>query len=320
MEPKISIIIPVYNSEVYLKRCIDSVLNQTYQNIEVILINDGSIDQSREICDSYKENRKVKVKHIKNSGAGGARNIGLKLATGDYISFVDSDDWIHPEMLKVMLSVLKRNNVQLVECDLIKVDSVLENSNIGNNYRIILESRMDTLKRIIKNQRFSVVIRLYKKELLNNIFFIENIMSEDVYFTYRVISKINALARIPLALYYYYYNAQSVTKQPYSLKQLDTLDSALYIQTEVLQNENDLKLIEITRKFMLEILLYNYNQLNYNSNLDVSLVHRKKIKQLIKENYTKKNNASLHLKLARYTPIYFFSLLATFYAFIKKNK
>lgn len=316
MYPKVSIIIPVYNSEVYLKRCIDSVLNQTHQNIEIILVNDGSTDHSEVICNSYRENRKVKVKHIKNKGAGGARNVGLKLATGDYVSFVDSDDWVHPKMLEIMLSVFQKHNVMLVECDLLMVNNV-EYSNINNDYEIFIETRLEALKRIIKNQRFSVYVRLYKKELLNNIFFPENIMSEDVYFTYKLINRINSLARIPISLYYYFSNDQSVTKQSFSLKKLDTLNSALFIQKEVSKNNRDLKLVEITRKFVLEVLIYNYKQLHYNYNIDISLKHRMKIKSLIEENYKTKSNASLHLKLARYLPIRVFNFLIRLNASLK---
>ena len=101
MEGKVSIIVPVYNVESYLNECIDSIINQTYRNLEIILIDDGSTDLSGEICDRYKEiDSRILVIHQKNQGAANAKNNGLDLATGDYISFVDSDDFIEKDMYK----------------------------------------------------------------------------------------------------------------------------------------------------------------------------------------------------------------------------
>ena len=318
MEPKISIIVPVYNSEKFLKRCIDSVLSQTHQNIEIILVNDGSIDKSSEICDLYAKKDNVKVEHIKNSGAGGARNVGLRLATGDYISFVDSDDWIHPEMLKTMLSTCQENGVSLVECDLVRVKSHLKIPNIENKYSVIIKSRIESLKQILLDQRFSVVVRLYKKELLNDIFFQENIMSEDVYFTLEVFGRISTLAVIPNKFYYYFLNTESVSKKPYSVKKLDTIDSALFIQNEILKNENDTELIETTRKFVMEILMINYTELQYNSEIDSSLKYRKQIKELIRKNYSIKDS-SLPLILARFLPITIFNITIKMNSLMKKK-
>lgn len=318
MTPKISIIVPVYNSENYLKRCVESILNQTHQNIELILVDDGSTDKSPELCDVYAHNNKVKVEHIKNCGAGGARNVGLRIATGDYISFVDSDDWIHPDMLKTMLSIALEKKINLVECDLITVNNE-EDINIDSKYSITIESRIDALKRILTNQRFSVVVKLYKRELLNGIFFREHIMSEDAYFSIEVLNKLTTQAIIPNTFYFYFSNTESVSKTPFSIKKLDTLDSALFIQNEILKKEKDQELIEITRKFVLEVLMYNYTELHYNPQLDSSLKHRKLIKQLIKENYAHKD-ASLRLKLARFLPIKMYSISIKLNALIKNNR
>ncbi|MCM3724913.1 glycosyltransferase [Neobacillus cucumis] len=118
MFPKVSLVIPVYNVEKYLHRCVDSILNQTFQDFEIILINDGSQDKSGEICDEYaKKDKRIKVLHKKNARVSAARNDGLKMAKGKYIGFIDSDDWIEPEMYQEMYNKANELNLDIVMCD-----------------------------------------------------------------------------------------------------------------------------------------------------------------------------------------------------------
>lgn len=118
---KISVVVPVYNCEEYLPQCVDSILKQTYPALEVILIDDGSTDQSIEICDSYgmKDDR-VKVVHQKNAGAAATRNKGIELATGDFLTFVDSDDWIDADMYEQMVETIENNDCDIAICDCVK--------------------------------------------------------------------------------------------------------------------------------------------------------------------------------------------------------
>ncbi|NWQ39168.1 glycosyltransferase [Bacillus sp. EB106-08-02-XG196] len=118
MVPKISVIIPVYNVENYLHRCVDSVLNQTFQDFEIILINDGSKDSSGEICDDYaKQDKRIKVIHKKNARVSAARNDGIKMAKGKYLSFIDSDDWIEPPMYQEMFNKAEDLDLDFIMCD-----------------------------------------------------------------------------------------------------------------------------------------------------------------------------------------------------------
>lgn len=118
---KISVIVPVYNSEKYLKRCVDSILKQTYQNLELILVDDGSPDDSPKICDDYAlQDSRVKVIHQSNSGVAVARNTGIDLASGDYFTFVDSDDYIDSRMYEFMVNIASKYNCDIVMCDCIK--------------------------------------------------------------------------------------------------------------------------------------------------------------------------------------------------------
>ncbi len=108
---KISVIIPVYNVEPYIRKCIDSVINQTYINLEIILVDDGSTDNSGKVCDEYAtKDKRVKVLHKRNGGVSSAKNAGLKEVTGKYLGFVDSDDWIEPEMYEILYNDLTFNN------------------------------------------------------------------------------------------------------------------------------------------------------------------------------------------------------------------
>ena len=118
---KISIIVPVYQAEKYISKCIESIVNQTYKNLEIILIDDGSTDRSGEICDEYgKKDNRIVVVHNKNKGVSVARNCGLDIATGDYITFVDSDDYIDLQMYSEMMKVVEKYSCDVVMCDCIK--------------------------------------------------------------------------------------------------------------------------------------------------------------------------------------------------------
>jgi glycosyltransferase involved in cell wall biosynthesis len=117
-QPLISIIVPVYKVEKFLSKCVDSILNQTYRNIEIILIDDGSPDNSPAICDEYAEkDNRIKVIHQRNAGLAGARNAGLAICRGEYIAFVDSDDYIEPNMMEAMLNAAVNNDCDIVRCN-----------------------------------------------------------------------------------------------------------------------------------------------------------------------------------------------------------
>lgn len=127
MYPKISVVIPVYNVEKYLHRCVDSVLNQTFQDFEIILINDGSKDSSGEICDEYaKQDKRIKVIHKKNARVSAARNDGIKMAKGKYLSFIDSDDWIEPAMYQEMFNKAEALDLDFIMCDYKKKSNEFE--------------------------------------------------------------------------------------------------------------------------------------------------------------------------------------------------
>lgn len=204
----ISIIVPVYNVEQYLHRCIDSIISQSYANWELILIDDGSPDRCPQICDYYAEkDKRIKVIHKINGGLSEARNYGLDIATGDYITFVDSDDFIHQNMLNDMVQLAIANNADIVQCQFIR----------GNDNFFPSISRKEKIKLFDNHSIFSssfqkviLCAKLYKKDLWKEIRMPIGIIHEDDATTWKLyyLSKNIVVTNIPY--YYYYYNPNSI--------------------------------------------------------------------------------------------------------------
>ena len=207
----ISVIIPVYNVEKYLCRCLDSVINQTCKDLEIILVNDGSTDSSGKICDEYalKDNR-IKVIHKQNGGVSSARNKGLDIATGDYIGFVDSDDYIESDMYEVLYKSLIENNTSVSCCDIfrLKKGKFVSTLNFPNEKKLSFNEVLNNKFHDLYN-----VDKLFDKNLIGNIRFNEKIpLGEDILFTYKVLQKTREIAFYKEAKYYYCNNPQSVTR------------------------------------------------------------------------------------------------------------
>ena len=192
---KVSIIVPVYNVESYLKRCLESIINQTYKNIEIILIDDGSTDNSSSICDNYQEiDKRIKVIHQKNMGLSSARNKGLEIATGDYIWFIDSDDYIELNSLEVIIPYLKKYDIvvfnynEIINKKITKIKSFYNYNDIETKY---LLSHCNAWNKI------------YKRELFNNNLFPEKHIYEDLYLIPTLILKTNKIVFLDKYLYNY---------------------------------------------------------------------------------------------------------------------
>lgn len=221
---KISIIVPVYNTEDYLEECIESILKQSYENIELILINDGSTDSSGKICDDYSEKDfRIKVKHKINGGQSSARNVGLDLATGSYIGFVDSDDWINIDMYSKLLTKSIETNAEIVACNISMMTrkrTFKNYSNIDKDYEF---NKISAMKEIFRNEHltFSPCNKLYKKCLFNKLRFDENIILEDKDISYQLIDKCDKVYYLNEPLYYYRYNPGSTLRGEFTLRRLD---------------------------------------------------------------------------------------------------
>jgi glycosyltransferase involved in cell wall biosynthesis len=220
----ISVIVPVYNVEQYLRRCVDSILTQSYQNLEIILVDDGSTDSSGDICDWYKkQNGRIKVIHKENGGLSSARNAGLDIADGEYIGFVDSDDWIVENMYETLLTLLISTNSDVVGCRWREVTHAHSSSaKSRKQYPFKIYEHDDILINFFKDEfKSSVCSRLYKTDVIKNIRFFEGRIHEDYLFSYDVFSKCNRVLQSELALYMYYVNNVSISRNKFKEKNLD---------------------------------------------------------------------------------------------------
>lgn len=218
MEELISVVIPVYNVERYLNRCIKSVVNQTYKNLEVILVDDGSTDASAVICDSWKEkDSRIVVLHQDNVGASAARNKGLQYAKGEYITFIDSDDWIEADMLQYFMKQIVSKDADMVISDVYLCKK--EKLEVWNQKRY-LEYFFRTRG---EGDTHSVWGRLYKKEMLDDFRFLEGRMNEDILATYEFAIRCKKAIYTSKTFYHYEKNVEGVTLSPITRKKLDLL-------------------------------------------------------------------------------------------------
>ncbi len=257
----ISIIIPIYKVEKYLDRCIKSVVNQTYKNLEIILVDDGSPDSCPNICDKWKiKDNRIIVIHKENGGLSDARNAGLEIATGKYIGFVDSDDFIFEYFVEVLYRNLVNTHSDIIQCSYLTVDdNYLEKEKlISANINIKTFDTKNALKLLIEGKMLNQVVwnKLYKKELFQEIHFEYDKLNEDDFFTYQVFAKCNKITYIDLPLYYYQIRNESIMKKRYSIKRLDGLE-ARFLRYEFLK-ENYYELSSLEKKNLLFFIVYSY--------------------------------------------------------------
>lgn len=227
--PEISVIVPVYKVEPYLRRCVDSILAQTFSDIEVILVDDGSPDGCPAICDEYAWlDKRVKVIHQKNGGLSAARNAGLDwvFANSDsqWISFVDSDDWVHPQFLEYLHRAAVESNVEISMCNVQKVSefAITDKINVYDGYSI--ENAMD----FYSKQYFlgtSAWNKLYKRNIFLKARYPVGKLFEDAFLTYRLLYQAEDIAYIDNKLYYYYKNENSIMHSHYTLLKLAEVEA-----------------------------------------------------------------------------------------------
>lgn len=226
--PVISIIVPVYNSEKYLHRCMESILAQTFKDFEVILINDGSTDNSGGLCDQYKQSDdRVKVIHQSNQGQAAARNNALDLARGDFIGFVDSDDFIHPQMYEILLNnAMQYNaNISIGGCCSI-IEPKVEKSEISHVYGKTWTGKEYLRYALLSKESMKMWIlcdKIFRRECFSEIRMPEGRIYEDNAVVYRLIYESDIIVDCNAPLYYYCYNPQSTVNQKFQRKHMDWL-------------------------------------------------------------------------------------------------
>ncbi len=230
----ISIIVPVYNVEKYIKECIDSIINQSYKDLEIILIDDGSTDNSGVICDEYaKKDARIKVIHKENGGQSSARNLGLELATGEYVGFVDSDDTIEKEMYEVLYSSILGKDIAICSHNVV-YDEKVERHYLEENFLLDTEGLWQEIFGRLNN---AVWNKLYRRDLLKGIFFDLNYAhGEDLLFNIQYLQSVKNGCLVNKALYNYYKRGDSITTGKFSrrkLLEIDSKDEALRLVKEI---------------------------------------------------------------------------------------
>lgn len=223
---KISVIVPVYKVEHYLRKCIDSICNQTFQNLDIILVDDGSPDSCGAICEEYaKKDARVTVIHKENGGLSDARNAGSVHATGDYIIFIDSDDYIAPDMLEYLYSNMQESNADVSTCRAFDVyDSEIKAPSLKEE--IIVCGAEEFYSYILRGTKVCGEIwnKLFRREVVRGIEFPKGKLYEDIFFTADFVKNVKVACVGTAPKYYYVHRMDSITGKPYRKQLLDIIE------------------------------------------------------------------------------------------------
>lgn len=264
MDDLISVIIPVYNVEQYLDRCINSILNQSYNKLEIILVNDGSTDNSKDICLKYQSiDKRIKVINQSNGGLSKARNAGINYSVGKYICFIDSDDFIHKDMINILYNNLIKTKSDISVCSFEKVYKEKEDLKVTSNYMEYYNPNFyDNLFNDLKVETIIACNKLYKKSLFNGLLYRENKFHEDEFIIHHILKKVNKIVYDKNKLYYYFQRENSITNN-YSIKNLDVIE-ALEDRIQFFKEQNLNKYYDLTLKVYANTLMYHYGVINNN--------------------------------------------------------
>lgn len=312
MEKKISVVVPAYNSELTIKRCLNSILSQSYKNLEVIVVDDGSTDTTESLCYEIKNiDKRVKIISINNSGVSHARNVGIDNASGEYITFVDSDDFIDKEMYADLVGNFDEN-IDIVHCSYKNVDDFGNTiSSVGgsNNYKIM--NRNEGLECLILGKYFAGGMwnKLYKRSLFNGIRLDENLkINEDVFVNYQLFDKAMSTMYIDTPYYNYVDNVNSAT---HSAKQLEASEQSLKVSQMILNNSENKSYYHASQIRFTNSLLNHFKNCVLCSNRCNKL--RKKdvydeIKKYQKLGFYKTKKEKITIIILKYFPLFYCKL------------
>ena len=311
---KISVIVPVYNVEGYIDRCVESIASQSYRNLEILLVDDGSKDASPIIADNWaKKDSRIRVIHQNNAGLSAARNAGIEVATGSYIVFVDSDDWIHKDMITGLVACL--DDADIVCCGMIRATDTQESDIPWYSEKKILSSN-EVIKILIENKIFTAHVpkNIYPKYLFDNIKFPAGKLFEDVRTIHKLFSKVDRICIIPERYYYYYVRDDSITNTVRLRNQIEWYD-ALEERTQDLSNvlsEEDIDMVQSQKAVVISLAVVQNDFSNEEKLLYCNEIEQ--IKLFLKQKNTKKSVR----KYATKTQYIYYLLARTF--FFSANK
>lgn len=288
MLPKVSVIVPIYNVEKYLNRCVDSVLNQTYKNLEIILVDDGSPDKCGAIADSYQKNdNRIKSLHKKNGGLSDARNYGMKYATGEYVLFLDSDDWLKEEMIETLIKLVFEHKADIVQSAFYYAyDNYLlyDDRYYTEDMEPVVLKKDELMKELVINEKVKNFAwgKLYRIDLIRDIPFERGVLFEDVFWAHKVMDRVKKYVVCHKAMCYYLQRNDSIVST-YTVRNLDII-TGLRKRHEFIK-ENYLWLSSESYKILIRTTLMHYYLLNKNSDKDKDGIYRKELKDYILDNY-----------------------------------
>lgn len=271
MEELISVIVPVYNVEDYVEKCIESIINQTYKNLEIILVDDGSIDSSGKICDELaQKDKRIRVIHKENGGLSNARNIGMQNAAKEgYYAFVDSDDYLNKEYLMVLYNLMKSGKYKISICNSLDVDEKGKSIRSKKETGLLLSMNgLEALKIMLYQKYYDTSAwgKLFDKNLFSEISFPEEKLFEDLGTIYKIMLRANGVIFLDRKLYNYVHRKNSISGDDYNFRKNDYLEFAEEIYEKVtndypaLKNAAASRCISVASHLMLQMYCNNKNE------------------------------------------------------------
>lgn len=252
----VTVIIPIYKVEQYLNRCVDSVLSQTYSDLDIILVDDGSPDRCSEICDSYKNDSRVRVIHQENKGLSGARNAGLEIAKGEWVTFIDSDDFVANNYVECLLNLCYKYGVNVSQCGIVRgKDNAFPNESVKIkerkwNFHILYSSSG-------REYRTIACAKLYRLSLFDSLRFPEGKINEDEDTVFKVLYNVGEIVITNQHLYYYYMSPESILRSPRKTMRFDVI-SIYDDRIDFLTDKGEERLINVTKKELCIRLILSY--------------------------------------------------------------
>lgn len=319
---KISVIVPAYNAENMIENCIQSILNQTYRNLEIVIVNDGSTDGTLDILKglSNKDSR-IKIVDIKNGGVSHARNTGIDIATGSYITFVDSDDTIEPDMYEYLINLIEKYSVDIAHCSYANIDKYGNRRVVGDTGREILQNHDEALKCLVSGRLFigGLCNKLYKIKLFDDVRLDETIkFNEDILINYELFDKAKTSVYSDRALYDYYANDESSTHSSDPVivtKQGNYVSQIIYQRSKGKTFEREAKRrLAYSTMVMYRAYLYS-KSMSKEDKIEV----KSKLKEYFKHNLFIGRKENIGVWMMLYVPI-FYKIFYKFYDKIRVKK
>ena len=318
----ITVIVPVYKVEEYLDRCIKSILNQTYTDFEILLVDDGSPDNCGILCDQYAENNtNVFVIHQKNAGLSAARNTGLnwfyEQNRSEYITFLDSDDWLHPEYLKILMNGISKNDIKISVCNYTRVTEVIPHQ-IFDNVDYELTSPEDFLVNHSWQYNYAWG-KLYHKSVFEDVRYPVGKNFEDTFTTYKLLHRCEKIAYTDTPLYYYFRNETGISRSPWNTSELVIFD-AMQEQMRFYKEKGLKKAYE--KEFELFVHHHAYQIVRIKDNKKDLKKNKQKLKEIKKDlkQYLKENKDKFNVHNMTYSYESAYPVMMKLYALASKTK